>query len=86
MPKNVKGDPFGFFDHPFCFKIEKNEGELLETLGKFAKKSLTITMHKKILVKGETRTHVILLARPQKIPINLYAQFTLVCQLKESSL
>ena len=31
-------------------------------------------MHKKIVVKGETPTHVILLGRPQKILINLYAK------------
>ena len=39
-------------------------------------------MHKKIFVKGETRTHV-LLGRPQKIIINLYAQLTFVWQLKK---
>ena len=26
MPKNVKEDPLGVFEHPFFCKIEKNEG------------------------------------------------------------
>ena len=26
MPKNVKGGPFGVFEHPFFCKMEKNEG------------------------------------------------------------
>ena len=40
----------------------------------------------KIFGQGETRTHVLLHGRPQKILINLYAQLTLVWQLKEASL
>ena len=26
MPKNMKGGPFGIFQHPFCRKTPKNEG------------------------------------------------------------
>ena len=43
VPKNVKGDPLEFFEHPFCCKIEKIErGHPLETLKKL-RKSLTKT-------------------------------------------
>ena len=27
MPKNVKGGPFGIFEHPSCCKISKIDGE-----------------------------------------------------------
>ena len=37
----------------------------------------------KILVKGETRTHVLLLGRPQIIPINLYAKCQKLRQVLE---
>ena len=40
-------------------------------------------MHKKILVKGETRTHVLLLGRPQIILINLYANCQKLRQVLE---
>ena len=43
------------------------------------KKSLQAEIKCKKLVKGETRTHVLLLGRPQKILYNLYAK----CQLKK---
>ena len=68
MPKNVKEGPLKVFEHPFFCKIEKNEGDPLETLKKFAKKSLTKpkNLHKKFLVKDGTRTNVLLLGRPQK--------------------
>ena len=65
------------------------KGEPLESLKKICEKKshkAEITTQKKILVKGETRTHVLLLGRPQKTLINLYAQLTLVWQLKEASL
>ena len=37
--ENVKKGVLGVFEHPFFCKIEKNEGDPLETLKKFAKKS-----------------------------------------------
>ena len=40
-------------------------------------------MHKKLLVKGETRTHVLLLGRPQIILINLYAKCQKLRQVME---
>ena len=62
VPKNVKGGPFGNF---FNIKLLQNIKTLEGTLGR----------HLKILVKGETRTHVLLLRRLQKILINLYAKW-----------
>ena len=65
------------------------KGDTLETLRKIAKKvsQSRKNLHKKVLVKGETRTHVLRLGRPQKNLINLYAQLTLVVwQLEEASL
>ena len=41
MPKNVKGDPLGVFEHPFICIIEKNEGGSFGDIKKIAKKSLT---------------------------------------------
>ena len=65
----------------------------LETLKKLRKKvsqSRNCTkIHNctnKILVKSETRTHVLLLGRPQKILINLFAQLTLEWKSVEASL
>ena len=40
MPKNLKGGPFGIFQHPFCCKTLKIEGGSLGNL--FSKKSLTM--------------------------------------------
>ena len=59
VPKNVKGGPLGVFEHPFFCKIEKNDGDSLETK-KVCKKSLT--MPKK---KPAQKTHILLLGRPQ---------------------
>ena len=76
MPKNVEEGPLGVFEHPFFSKIEKNEGGTLKRhLKKFAKKvsQAEKTCTKKFLVKGGTRTHVLLLGRPQKSR-NLYAK------------
>ena len=65
-------------------------GDPLETFKKVARKKphkAEITCTNKTLVKGETRTQVLLLGKPQKTLINLYAQLTLlVWQLKEASL
>ena len=69
--KCKKGDPLGFFEQPLCCKIGKNEGGTFGDIEKVCKKFV----QKKILVKGETRTHVLLLVRPQKSLINLYAKW-----------
>ena len=43
MQKNVKGGPFGLFQHSFrCKKNKQNEGGPLETLVNFGKKSLIV--------------------------------------------
>ena len=41
-------------------------------------------MHKKFLVKDETRTHVFLLGRPQIILINIYAKCQKLRQVLEN--
>ena len=41
VPKNVKGGSSGDFERPFFCKIEKIEGDPLETFKKFVKKSIT---------------------------------------------
>ena len=69
VPKIVKVGPFGIFEHPFCCKIEKNEGGPFGDIKQiYQKKShkAEITFTKKFLVKGGTRTPVLLLGRPQK--------------------
>ena len=52
------------------------KGELLETSKNCEKKSHIAekNLHKKILVMGGTRTQVLLLGRPQKSLIKLYAK------------
>ena len=69
MPKNVKGGPLGVFEHTFFCKIEKNEGDPLETLKKFAKKESPSRKKpaQKIFGHGVTPTHVLLLSRHQKL-------------------
>ena len=62
------------------------KGDRLETLKNYEKNFTKPKSLQKKLVKGETRTHVLLLGRPQKILISLYAQLTLVWQLVEASL
>ena len=64
-----KGDPLGFFERPFCYELSKKlKGGLFGDIKKCEKKShkAEITCTKK-LVKGETRTHVLLLGRHQKL-------------------
>ena len=58
----------GSLKFQFDEKYQKNEEGPLETMKKIAKKvsQSRNNMHKKILVKCETRTHVLLLRRPQK--------------------
>ena len=43
MPKILKGGPFGLFQHPFCRKISKIQGDIQE----FSKKK-TLRAEKKI--------------------------------------
>ena len=75
MPKNVKGDPLGFFEHQFCCKVEKIEGGPFGDIKKTAKKvSQSRNNMQKNFVKGEARTHVLLFDRPQKILFKLYAK------------
>ena len=67
VPKHVKGGTLGVFEHLFFCKIDKKMtggpfGDFCEKKSHKAEKKL----HKKILVKGGTRTHVLLLGRPQK--------------------
>ena len=39
VPKNLKEDPLGFFNHPFCCRLSKKwRGDPLETFKKFRKK------------------------------------------------
>ena len=74
--KCKRGDPLGFFEHQFFGKIDKKRRGL-EDIEKICEKKshkAEITCTKK-LVKGESRTHVLLLGRPQKILIILYANW-----------
>ena len=66
--------------HSFA-KEEKIEGRPFGDIEENARKVSQSRryMHKK-MVEGETRTHVLVLGRPQKTLINLYAQLTLVWQ------
>ena len=69
VPKNCKRGPLGGFEHPFLCKIEKIlRVDPLETLKKFAKKVSQSRKKpaQKNLIKDGTRTHVLLLGRPQK--------------------
>ena len=74
VPKNVKGGPLGVFEHPFFCKIENNEGGSFGDIKKICEKRLTRPKYpaQKNLVNGGTRTHVLLLGRPQKSLINFY--------------
>ena len=77
MPKNVKGGPLGVFELSLFCKTEKNEGDPLETLKKFAKKMShndEKNLQKNFFGHGGTRTHVFLLGKPQKNIIKLYAK------------
>ena len=75
VPKNVKGGSLGVFEHQFFCKIEKNEGALWRHLKNLRKKSHEAEKPaQKNLAMGWTRTHVLLLGRPQKSLINLYAK------------
>ena len=60
MPKNVKGGPLGVFEHPLT-KMKGDIKEICEKKYHKAEKNL----HKS-LVEGGTRTHILLLGRPQK--------------------
>ena len=75
--KNCKqGEPLGFLKIHFVANYKKKLRGPSGDNKKIAKKisQSQINMHKKFLVKGETRTFVLLLPRPQKILINLYAK------------
>ena len=69
VPKKWKRGSLGLFERPFCCKIPKNWREdPLDTLRKFAKKVTKPKLHaQNNLVKGETRIHVLLLVRHQKL-------------------
>ena len=69
MPKNVKGDPLGVFEHPLFCKIEKNEGGPFGDIKKIAKKSLTKPKKpaQKFFWSWAGFEPVFLLGRPQKI-------------------
>ena len=77
VPKNVKGGPFGIFGTTILLQNIKIEAGTLWRHWKHLRKK----SHKaeipctKILVTGGTRTHVLLLDRPQKILVNLYAKW-----------
>ena len=71
-----KRGSLGVFKHPCFLQIRKKlNGDHLETLKEFGKKSLTKpkNLHKKFLVIGGTQTHVLLLGKPQKSR-HLYAK------------
>ena len=76
VPKNVKRGPLEVFEHPFFSKKEKNEGGPFGGIKKNCEKSYNAekTCTKNFLVMGGTRTHVLLLGRPQKSLIKLYAK------------
>ena len=89
VPKNVKEGPLGVFEHPFFCKIEKIEGGPFGDIEKICEKvsKSRNNLHKKCLVKGGTRTHVLLLGRSLKILKKSEAEeATLVWQLVEASL
>ena len=68
-------ETLGVFEHPFFCKIEKKwRGTLLRHLKNLRKKvSQCQKPAQKNFVMGGTRTHVVLLGRPQKSLIELYA-------------
>ena len=69
VPKNVKGErPFGILLNIHSVaKYKKLKGSPSEKFKNLRKKvSQSRNNMQKILVKGETRTHVLLLGRPQK--------------------
>ena len=69
--KKVKEGPFGIFRTSILLQNRKQlKGDPLETLKKVLQSRNNT---QKNFVKGETRTHVLLLGGPQKILINLYA-------------
>ena len=75
--EKCKRGPLGVFEHPFHCKIEKKEEGLFGDLKKICEKKsqkAEKTCTKKLLVMGGTRTHVLLLGRPQKSLINLYVK------------
>ena len=65
----------GVFEHPFFCKIGKNEGGPFGDNKKIAEKSITTPKKPAQIIFGQgwTRTHVLLLDRPQKSR-NLYAK------------
>ena len=77
MPKNVKGGLWEFLYIHFI--LLQNRKKIMGPFGdikKICQKSLTKPKKpaQKIFVKGGTRTHVLLLGRPQKNLITLYAK------------
>ena len=75
LKSEEKNFPKFFLKSPVSRIVPKNVNrDPLETLKKIAEKRLTKPKKQhaqKNLVKGETRTHVFLLGRPQKIVINI---------------
>ena len=68
--EKCKTGPLGVFERPFFCQIGKNEeGTLWRHFKKIAKKVSPSRkkLHKKFLVMGGTRTHVLLLGRHQKL-------------------
>ena len=77
VPKNLKeGTLWGFLTFVLLQNTKKMKGGIFGDMKKKLRKSVTKPKQhaQKILVKGETRTHVLLLGRPQKILFNLYAK------------
>ena len=68
VQRKVKEGPWGIFEHPFFSNIEKMKGAPFGDNKKICEKSLTKPKKpaQKILVKGGSPTHVLLLGRPQK--------------------
>ena len=74
--KSERRDPMGFFNIRSVAKYQKMKGGIFGDMKKNCEKSKKKNEKhaQKSLVKGETRTHVLLLGRPQKILTNLYAK------------
>ena len=68
VPKICKRGPLGGFELPFLCKIKKMKGGPFGDIKKICEKSLTKPKKpaQKKLIKDGTRTHVLLLGRPQK--------------------
>ena len=84
VPKNLEeGTLWDFLTFVLLQNTKKMKGGIFGDMKKSEKKSQSRNNAQKILVKGETRTHVLLLGRPQIILINLYAKCQRLRQVLE---